>query len=126
MDIVVRGSRIASIEKHRAELHKDSVIDASNQTVIPGMIEINSHLNENFGEALGKMWLAWGITTVRNPATNTFETMENRESFESGARVGPRLITTGEPFDGTRIYYPGGTSLDDSGQLPMELQHAKD
>src|SRR5258708_34873818 len=51
--------------------------------------------------------------------------MENRESYESGARVGPRLITTGEPFDGTRIYYPGGTSLDDSGQLPMELRHAE-
>ena len=40
--------------------------------------------------------------------------------------IGPRLLTTGEPFDGTRIYYPGGTSLDDGGQLPLELQHAKD
>src|SRR5205807_10480879 len=45
---------------------------------------------------------------------------------ESGVRVGPRLITTGEPFDGTRIYYPGGTSLGDTGQVPLELQHAKD
>src|SRR5438067_9386834 len=50
--------------------------------------------------------------------------MENREAFESGARIGPRLITTGEPFDGTRIYYPGGSSLDDTGQLPLQLQHA--
>lgn len=33
---------------------------------------------------------------------------------------------TGEPFDGTRIYYPGGSSLDDSGQLPMQVQRAKD
>ena len=52
--------------------------------------------------------------------------MEARESFESGARIGPRLITTGEPFDGTRIYYPGGTSLGDTGQVPLQLQHAKD
>jgi imidazolonepropionase-like amidohydrolase len=50
--------------------------------------------------------------------------MENREAFESGVRIGPRLITTGEPFDGTRIYYPGGSSLDDTGQLPLQLLHA--
>jgi Tol biopolymer transport system component/imidazolonepropionase-like amidohydrolase len=126
IDILVEGNRIKSVEPHRDALHAGSVVDASTQTVIPGLIEIHSHLSENYGEALGRIFLSWGITTVRNPATNTFETMENREAFESGARIGPRLMTTGEPFDGTRIYYPGGTSLDDSGQLPMELQHAKD
>src|SRR5438552_14566441 len=52
--------------------------------------------------------------------------MEYRDAFESGARIGPRLVTTCEPFDGTRIYCPGGFSLDDSGQVPLVLQHAKD
>jgi imidazolonepropionase-like amidohydrolase len=125
VDILIEGNRIKSVETHRAE-HGGPVVDASNETVIPGLIEIHTHLSENFGEALGRAFLSWGITTVRNPATNSFETMEFRESIESGARVGPRLITTGEPFDGTRIYYPGGTSLGDTGQLPLELQHAKD
>jgi Tol biopolymer transport system component/imidazolonepropionase-like amidohydrolase len=125
VDIVIDGHRITRVEPHRAA-HTGTVIDASNDTVIPGLIEIHTHLSEDFGEALGRAFLSWGITTVRNPATNTFETMEFREAFESGARVGPRLITTGEPFDGTRIYYPGGTSLSDSGQVPLELQHAKD
>jgi Tol biopolymer transport system component/imidazolonepropionase-like amidohydrolase len=124
VDIVIDGNHIKSVGRHAA--HAGAVIDASNETVIPGLIEIHSHLSKSYGETLGRMFLAWGITTVRNPATNTFEAMENRESYESGARIGPRLITTGEPFDGTRIYYPGGTSIDDSGQLPMELQHAKD
>jgi Tol biopolymer transport system component/imidazolonepropionase-like amidohydrolase len=125
VDIVIDGHRITRVEPHRAA-HVGTVIDASNETVIPGLIEIHTHLSESFGEALGRAFLSWGITTVRNPATNTFETMEFREAFESGARVGPRLMTTGEPFDGTRIYYPGGTSLSDSGQVPLELQHAKD
>jgi Tol biopolymer transport system component/imidazolonepropionase-like amidohydrolase len=125
VDVVVEGNRITSVTPHRGG-HDATVIDASNETVIPGLIEIHTHLSQNFGEALGRAFLSWGITTVRNPATNTFETTEFRESFESGSRVGPRLITTGEPFDGTRIYYPGGTSLGDTGQVPLELQHAKD
>jgi Tol biopolymer transport system component/imidazolonepropionase-like amidohydrolase len=126
VDILVEGSRIRSVEKHRTALHAGAVIDASSQTVIPGLIEIHTHLDPRFGEALGREFLAWGITTVRNPATNTFETLENREAFESGARVGPRLLTTGEPFDGTRIYYPGGTSLDEGGQVSLHLQRARD
>ncbi len=126
VDIIVDGNRIKSVEPHRSALHGGTVVDASNETVIPGLIEIHAHLDKDFGEALGRAFLAWGITTVRNPATNTFETMANREAFESGTRIGPRLFTTGEPFDGTRVYYPGGTSLDDTGQLPLALQRAKD
>src|SRR5207245_1248052 len=114
----------SSSTSHREALHAGPIVDASNDTVIPGLIEIHTHLNKEYGEALGRIFLSWGITTVRNPATNAFETMENREAFESGVRIGPRLITTGEPFDGTRIYYPGGSSLDDTGQLPLQLQHA--
>ncbi|HMD35158.1 MAG TPA: amidohydrolase family protein, partial [Vicinamibacterales bacterium] len=115
-----------SVAPHRADLHAGTVVDASGQTVIPGLIEIHSHLSKSYGEALGRIFLSWGITTVRNPASNTFEAMEDRESLESGRRIGPRVFTTGEPFDGTRIYYPGGTSIGEGGQLPLELQHAKD
>jgi Tol biopolymer transport system component/imidazolonepropionase-like amidohydrolase len=125
VDILIEGNRITSVETHRPG-RGGTVIDASNETVIPGLIEIHTHLSQTFGEALGRAFLSWGITTVRNPATNAFEAAEYGESFESGARVGPRLITTGEPFDGTRIYYPGGTSLGDTGQVPLELQHAKE
>src|SRR5206468_846287 len=123
---VVEGTRIKSVEPHRDALQTGTVVDASNQTVIPGLIEIHTHLSKEYGEALGRIFLAWGITTVRNPATNTFETLETREAYESGRRVGPRLFSTGEPFDGTRVYYAGGSSLDDTGQLPLVLQRAKD
>ena len=126
VDIVVDGHRIKSVEPHRDALHSGTVIDASHETVIPGLIEIHTHLSKDYGEALGRAFLAWGITTVRNPATNTYETFESREAYDSGVRIGPRLFTTGEPFDGTRVYYPGGTSLDDTGQLPRVLARAND
>ena len=126
VDIVVDGHRIRSVEPHRDAQHAGDLIDASHEAVIPGLIEIHTHLSKDYGEALGRAFLAWGITTVRNPATSITESMENREAFESGVRIGPRLFTTGEPFDGTRVYYPGGTSLDDTGQLPRVLDRARD
>ncbi|MGH9144029.1 MAG: amidohydrolase family protein, partial [Vicinamibacterales bacterium] len=125
VDIVVDGDRITRVEAHRANLHTTRVVDASNETVIPGLIEIHSHLRKAYGESLGRIWLSWGITTVRNPATNAFEAMEDREAIASGARVGPHVVTTGEPFDGTRIYYPGGTTLDGGAELSQQLQRAE-
>lgn len=121
VDIVIVGNRIRSVEPHRAALHTGTVIDASNETVIPGLIEIHSHLQESYGEALGRIWLSWGVTTVRNPATGSFEAAEEKESVESGRRIGPRLFSAGEPFDGTRIYYPGGSALDGGAQFTQRL-----
>ena len=72
-----RRSEFATEERHKVA---GIVVDASNETVIPGLIEIHTHLSKDYGEALGRAFLAWGITTVRNPATNTYETLEDREA----------------------------------------------
>jgi imidazolonepropionase-like amidohydrolase len=93
--------------------------------VLPGLIESHAHLTKGYGEALGRIWLSFGITTVRNPAANPFEAVEDREAFAAGVRTGPRVFATGEPFDGTRIYYPGGASLDDGAQLDERLARAQ-
>jgi Tol biopolymer transport system component/imidazolonepropionase-like amidohydrolase len=116
MDVVIEDGRIRDVQPHNADLHRGTVVDASGQTVLPGLIESHTHLSKAYGEALGRIWLAFGITTIRNPATNPFEANEDREALLSGVRVGPRVVTTGEPLDGTRIYYPGGVALD-SGTL---------
>ncbi|MEP7117514.1 MAG: amidohydrolase family protein, partial [Acidobacteriota bacterium] len=125
MDIVIEGTRITSVVPHRDELHRGMVVDASAGTVLPGLIESHTHLTKAYGEALGRIWLSFGITTVRNPATNAFEGQEEREAIESGARVGPRIVTTGEPLDGSRIYYPGGVALNGGGLVEAQLARAR-
>ena len=124
VDIVVAGNRIRSVEPHRAALHTGTVIDASGETVVPGLIELHTHQVRAYGEALGRIWLSWGITTVRNPSTNAFEAAEEREAVESGRRVGPRLFSAGEALDGTRIYYAGGSMLDGGTLLAAHLDKA--
>ena len=125
MDIVLDGSRIKSVEQHRDALHAGHVLDASTETVIPGLIEIHSHLVKSYGEVLGRLWLSWGITSVRSPAGNPFEDVEQREAVESGVRIGPRTFMAGDPIDGTRIYYPGGVSIGEGNvQLGQQLERA--
>jgi imidazolonepropionase-like amidohydrolase len=69
-----------------------------------------------------RVWLAYGITSVRNPASDGYEALEMKESIGAGVRKGPRVFATGGPFDGSRIYYAGGVPLASGGQLPQELQ----
>ena len=125
VDIVIEGNRIARVEAHRADLHTGTVVDASTGTVLPGLIESHAHFAAPYGERFGRIWLSFGITTVRNPAVGAFEGQEIRETFEAGVQTGPRIFTTGEPFDGTRIYYPGGTALDGGAELSAELARAQ-
>ena len=124
VDVVIEGNRIVAVAPHREGQHRGTVVDASAGTVLPGLIESHTHLSKAFGEAQGRIWLSFGITTVRNPATNAFEGQEEREAIESGVRVGPRVVTTGEPLDGSRIYYPGGVALDGGGLIDAQMARA--
>ncbi len=66
VDIKVDRGRIRSVEPHRDDLHVGRVIDASTETVMPGLIDMHAHLESGYGEALGRLWLWYGITTVRH------------------------------------------------------------
>jgi Tol biopolymer transport system component/imidazolonepropionase-like amidohydrolase len=122
IDIVVQNNRIAQVVEHRSDLHGGRVIDASNDVVMPGLIEMHTHLSKDYGESLGRIWLSYGITSVRNPAANAYEALEDRESIGAGVRIGPRIFSTGAPFDGSRIFYSGGVPVNGSRQLDLELE----
>jgi Tol biopolymer transport system component/imidazolonepropionase-like amidohydrolase len=122
VDIVIRDNRIEQVADHRADLHTGRIVDAAGDVVMPGLIEMHAHLSPDYGEKLGRIWLAYGITSVRNPASDAYEALEQKESIGAGVRRGPRVFSTGGPFDGSRIYYAGGVPLAGGGQLPQELQ----
>ena len=124
VDIVIKGDRIERVVAHSRALHKDSVVDASALTVIPGLVDAHTHEGFGVGEALGRTWLAFGITTIRDPASEPFAMRERREAVESGARVGPRTLSTGLIFDGDRIYYGYNNSITAGAHMAQELERA--
>ena len=124
MDVVIDGHRIISVMPHSAALHKDSVVDAGKYTVMPGLADAHAHEGFGVGEGLGRTWLAYGITTIRDPASEPFQMRERREAVESGVRVGPRALSTGRIFDGERIYYGFNNTITAGAQLQQELDRA--
>jgi Tol biopolymer transport system component/imidazolonepropionase-like amidohydrolase len=123
-DIIIERGIVREIGGHRDDLHAGAVVDASRETVIPGLIDMHAHLDRDYGADFGRVWLAYGVTTVRLPAVNPYAGLEQREAFEAGRRPGPRLFLAGDPFDGARVYYPGGVSVTSEAQLEHELDRA--
>jgi Tol biopolymer transport system component/imidazolonepropionase-like amidohydrolase len=126
VDITIEGNMIRSVEPHADHQHTGGqVIDASHLTVMPGLTEFHSHLQPDFGEAQGRAWLAFGITTVRSPGNTPYEAVEEREANEAGVRPGPRVYGTGYLMEWQRVYYKMGIALSSPAHLEMELQRAK-
>jgi imidazolonepropionase-like amidohydrolase len=112
IDIVIEGNRIvdmipvdpvnaAGYGGGQQRATGDRVIDASGMYVLPGLVEMHTHLRGN-GGSLGpraldwayRLYLAHGVTTVRDAGTGAgLETMtEQRSLSEANAIVAPRLI----------------------------------
>lgn len=126
VDIVIEGNRIRSVAPHSAAAHRGgTIVDASNFTVMPGLIEWHSHLQPDYGEAQGRAWLAFGITTVRSPGGIPYEAVEERETSDAGTSAGPRVYSTGHLMEWQRVYYKMGIALSSPAHLEMELQRAK-
>jgi imidazolonepropionase-like amidohydrolase len=104
VDLHVRGGRIAAIVPRGTLPAVGDVVDARDATVMPGLIDLHSHQSSLVGERLGRAWLAYGVTTVRELSATPAEAFERAEAWASGRMLGPRLLISGP-----------GTSSSDSG-----------
>ncbi|WP_426245015.1 amidohydrolase family protein [Nocardioides sp. LHG3406-4] len=128
VDITVVGNRIRSITPHRRHVGGGRVVDASGLTVMPGLMDSHVHQayeSRFFGDRQGRVSLAWGITSTLSVGDQVYRAMEDRDSLRAGERVGPRFYATGEPIDGSRVYYNFMRPTYTDAQVARELTRAR-
>ncbi len=93
MTVIIAGERIQQvIADGDAKIPAGAqVIDASGQSLLPGLWDMHVHLSEDDG----LLDIANGITTVRDLANDTDKLLAMRKSFEEGTAIGPRVIMAG-------------------------------
>ncbi|MBT34254.1 MAG: amidohydrolase [Thalassobius sp.] len=124
VDIIVKGNRISEIVAHKED-YDIPVIDASDKTIIPGLFEMHTHQHATVGEKLGRIWLSYGITNIREPGADPYDALERKEAWASGQRPGPREFFTGGLTDGSRIYYGLANSIIYSSHLDLEMERVR-
>ena len=125
-DILIRNGKIEKIGNQLSEIDYDEVIDAQGKYIMPGLIDIHAHQGSFGGAIQGRQWLAWGVTSTRDPATNPYDALNRKEGRQAGKLTGPRLFFTGSPLDGGRVYYDGTYALAGMQQMELELKRAEE
>jgi len=126
MDIVIEGNRIVevrgvgnpkvAIDPERRPKDATKEIDGSKMYVLPGFVDMHGHCGGTeqgtTAEYVFKLWLAHGITTVRDPGSgNGLDwTMHERDRSARNEIVAPRIVpyafTGSGMWDGGRIDSP--------------------
>lgn len=125
VDLVIDGARIREIRPHDPALHQGNVLDAGDQTVIPGLFEMHTHQTITAGEKLGRTWLAYGVTSVRDTGCEPYEGAEAREAWASERRPGPRNFFAGHLTDGGRVYYGIAEGIATEEHLELAMERAR-
>src|SRR5229473_1296244 len=115
--VIVRGDRIVEVGSGVAIPSGASVIDLSNATVMPGMIDAHVHINTGgateaqrtlIALANAQIDLAAGFTTgLDMDSRGGYNTVDIRDEINSGRVQGPRLQVAGESLNPRATnYYP--------------------
>jgi Tol biopolymer transport system component len=111
VDIVVKGNRIASVGPARPRSAYGAgvqYVDASGQTVIPGLWDAHVHegMDQPYaGNRRDRLELSLGVTSEISMGDEPYRSLTQVESQQSGATLGPRYFWSAEPIDGRRIFY---------------------
>ena len=100
--VVVDGERIIACGRSAdiAVPEGATVIEARGRTILPGLIDMHVHTSL-CGEESFPLFLALGVTTIRDCAAEPSELLPLRGRVASGDVVGPRIVSMGPILDGS-------------------------
>ena len=98
-DVIIENNKIASVaptkQGKNSYLNEQHILDGTGMYLLPGLINnhVHVHNKENLPtEYLYKLWLACGITTVRDVGSDTKFTLVERQKSAEGKLVAPRIL----------------------------------
>lgn len=97
-DVLVEKDRIVRVGSVGADVQCDAVIEGQGRYLIPGLISMHSHLqDERAGQEMPfqyqlNLWLASGITTVRDLGCDRDKGLLLRQLSAEGKLVAPRIL----------------------------------
>jgi len=113
--ILIEGDRIKQLGRAGEITIPQSAqtIDARGKWIIPGSIDMHTHGAGRRDLPL-ELYLAQGVTTIRDVAGQLTSLRITRDEIISGKRVGPRLFFAGYILDGDPPVWPQGSLLIDT------------
>lgn len=127
--ILIEGTAIKAIGKY-SQLKKQAPtsnrIDGKNKFVIPGLWDMHIHLEGaelvEDNKALLPVFLAYGITTVRDCASDLGEqVLAWREEIKTGSLIGPTLLTAGRKLEGKNSIWKDDLEIENETELNLML-----
>ena len=105
--VLVEGDRIVAVGRSAAiAVSEDAtVVEANGRTIMPGLIDMHVHTSL-CGEESFPLFLALGVTTIRDCAAEPSEILPLRERVARGEVVGPRIVSMGPILDGSPPTFP--------------------
>jgi imidazolonepropionase-like amidohydrolase/Tol biopolymer transport system component len=130
--IVVERNRIAAVGPSASTPVPAGArrIDVAGKTIMPGIIDVHAHLGGESGGLLAQAsWplmanLAFGVTTSHDPSNNSETVFTNAELIRAGAKLGPRLFSTGTILYGAETPYKAVVETYDDALAHLRRQKA--
>ncbi len=94
--VLIRDDRIAAIGPAAETMIPTGArrIEGNGKFLVPGLIEMHAHLSKARASSLG-LFVANGVTTLRDMGGDYEELLRWRREVQSGARIGPRILMAG-------------------------------
>ena len=137
--VVIRDGRIAEVAAAEGfEAPRGAkMIELPGRFVMPGLVDLHAHvtiltqgedgalaatMDREDSERALRTLLAFGVTTVRNPAAPAADGVALRDAVAAGEVLGPRIFTAGNPLNRTRASFGPFVATPDEASVRREVR----